>query len=59
MMLDEHRTPRRFWAEVINNAYHVSSRIFLRVFLIKTSYELQDCHPRFAISGCLAIDALC
>jgi transposase InsO family protein len=29
MMLDEHRTPRRFWAEAINIVCHVSNRIFL------------------------------
>jgi hypothetical protein len=29
MMFDEHRTPRRFWAESINIACHVSNRIFL------------------------------
>jgi transposase InsO family protein len=40
-MLDEHRTPRRFWAEAINTACHVSNHIFLRAFLNKTSYELQ------------------
>jgi transposase InsO family protein len=28
-MLDEHRTPRSFWAEAINTACHVSNRIFL------------------------------
>jgi hypothetical protein len=39
-MLDEHRTPRRFWAEAINTTYHVSKCIFLRAFLNKTSYEL-------------------
>jgi transposase InsO family protein len=40
MMLDEHRTPRRFWAEAINTACHVSNCIFLQAFLNKTSYEL-------------------
>jgi transposase InsO family protein len=28
-MLDEHRTPRRYWAEAINIVCHVSNRIFL------------------------------
>jgi hypothetical protein len=41
MMLDEYRTPRRFWAEAMNTACHVSNRIFLRAFLNKNSYELQ------------------
>jgi hypothetical protein len=26
-MLDEHRTPRRFWAEAVNTACYVSNRI--------------------------------
>jgi hypothetical protein len=30
-MLDEHRTPRRFWAEAMNTAWYVSNRIYLRV----------------------------
>ena len=29
MMLDEHRTPRRFWAEVVNIACYIANRIFL------------------------------
>ena len=37
-MLDEHRTPRRFWAEAVNTACYVSNRIFLRAYLGKTSY---------------------
>jgi transposase InsO family protein len=28
-MLDEHRTPRRFWVEAVNSACYVSNRIFL------------------------------
>src|SRR5579859_5107045 len=39
-MLDEHRTPRRYWAEAVNTACYVANRIFLRAFLKKTSYEL-------------------
>jgi hypothetical protein len=27
-MLDEHRTPRRYWAEAVNTACHVGNRIF-------------------------------
>jgi hypothetical protein len=30
-MLDEHRTPRRFWAEAVNTSCYVSNRIYLRV----------------------------
>ncbi|WVZ97134.1 LOW QUALITY PROTEIN: hypothetical protein U9M48_042689 [Paspalum notatum var. saurae] len=40
-MLDEHRTPRRFWAEAMNMACYIANRIFLRAFLGKTSYELR------------------
>jgi hypothetical protein len=39
-MLDKHRTPRRYWLEAVNTACHVGNRIFLRVFLNKTCYEL-------------------
>ena len=39
-MLDEHRTPRKYWAEAVNTACYVSNRIFLRVFVHKT-YELR------------------
>jgi hypothetical protein len=55
-MLDEHRTPRRFWAEAINIACHVSNPIFLRAFLNKTSYGLQFGWPlkvnHFRVFGC-------
>jgi hypothetical protein len=55
-MLDEHRTPRRFGAEVVNTACYVSNRIYLRVHKKKTCYELM--HGRtpkvshFHVSGC-------
>jgi hypothetical protein len=39
-MLDEHRTPRMFWAEAVNTACYVSNRIYLRVSKKKTCYEL-------------------
>jgi hypothetical protein len=39
-MLDEHRTPRRYWAKAVNTAWHVGNQIFLRAFLNKTCYEL-------------------
>jgi hypothetical protein len=55
-MLDEHRTPRRYWAEVINTVCHVSNRIFLQAFLKKTSYELRFRRPpkvsHFRVFGC-------
>ncbi|WVZ88848.1 hypothetical protein U9M48_035316 [Paspalum notatum var. saurae] len=40
-MLDEHRSPRHFWAEALNTACYIVNRIFLRAFLGKTSYELR------------------
>jgi hypothetical protein len=56
MMLDEHRTPRRFWDEVVNIAYYVSNRIYLRVHKKKTCYELMHgCTPKvshFHVFGC-------
>ncbi|KAJ1253863.1 hypothetical protein BS78_K165300 [Paspalum vaginatum] len=41
MMLDEHRTPRRFWAKAMNTACYIANHIFLRAFLGNTSYELR------------------
>jgi transposase InsO family protein len=56
MMLDEHRTPRRFWVEAVNTACYVSSRIYLRVHKKKTCYELMHGHTpkvsHFHVFGC-------
>jgi hypothetical protein len=55
MMLDGHRTPRRFWPEALNIVCYVSKRIYLRVQK-KTCYEL--IHGRtpkvshFQVFGC-------
>jgi hypothetical protein len=55
-MLDEHRTPRMFWAEAVNTACYVSNRIYLRVHKKKSCYELM--HGRthkvshFHVFGC-------
>jgi hypothetical protein len=38
-MLDEHRTPRRFWADAISTACYISNRIFLRSILHLTLFE--------------------
>ena len=49
-MLDEHRTPRKYWVEAVNTACYVSNRIFLRAFMQRTSYELRfgrQCNTRF------------
>jgi hypothetical protein len=40
MMLDEHRTPRRFCAEIINTACYISNQIFLHSLLNLTPYKL-------------------
>jgi hypothetical protein len=45
-MLDEHRTPRRFWADTISTACYISNRIFLRSILHLTPFELHfGCKP--------------
>jgi hypothetical protein len=40
-MLDEHRTPRHFWANAISTACYISNRIFLRSILYLTPIELR------------------
>jgi hypothetical protein len=44
MMLDEHRTPRRFWADAISTACYIFNRIFLRSILHLTPFELRFGH---------------
>jgi hypothetical protein len=45
-MLDEHRTPRCFWADAISTACYISNRIFLRSILHLTAFELRfGCKP--------------
>jgi transposase InsO family protein len=39
-MLDEYKTPDRFWAEAINIACYSINRLYLHRILKKTSYEL-------------------
>jgi hypothetical protein len=41
MMLDEHMTPRRFWANAISIACYISNRIFLRSILHLIPFELR------------------
>jgi hypothetical protein len=41
MMLDEHRTPRRCWADAISTACYISNRIFLRSILHLTPFNLR------------------
>jgi hypothetical protein len=46
MMLDEHRTPRRFWADAISTTCYISNQIFLRSILHLTPFELRfGCKP--------------
>jgi hypothetical protein len=40
-MVDEHRTPRRFWTDAISIACYISNRIFLRSILHLTPFELR------------------
>jgi hypothetical protein len=45
-ILDEHRTPRRFWADAISTACYISNRIFLRSILHLTPFDLHfGCKP--------------
>jgi transposase InsO family protein len=39
-MLDEYKTPNRFWTEAINTACYFINRLYLHRILKKTSYEL-------------------
>jgi transposase InsO family protein len=39
-MLDEYKTPDRFWAKVINTACYSINRLYLHRIFKKTSYEL-------------------
>jgi transposase InsO family protein len=39
-MLDEYKTPDRFWAEAINTACYSINQFYLHRILKKTSYEL-------------------
>jgi hypothetical protein len=40
IMLDEHRTHRRFWADAISTACYISNRIFMHSILNLTPLEL-------------------
>jgi hypothetical protein len=40
-ILDEHGTPRRFWADAISTTCYVANRIFLCTILLLTPFELQ------------------
>jgi hypothetical protein len=40
-MLDEHRTPRHFWANAISTACYISNRIFLHSIMYLSPFELR------------------
>jgi hypothetical protein len=40
-MLNEHRTPRRFWVDAISTTCYISNQIFLRLILHLTPFELR------------------
>jgi hypothetical protein len=45
-MLDEHRTPRHFWAHAISTACYISNQIFLHSILHMTPFEHRfGCKP--------------
>jgi hypothetical protein len=46
-MLDEHRTPRCFWADAISTTCYISNRIFLRSILHLTPFELRFGHKPY------------
>jgi hypothetical protein len=56
MMLDEHRTPMRFWADAISTTFYIYNRIFLHSILHLTPFELRfGCKPsvsHFRLFGC-------
>jgi hypothetical protein len=46
MMLDEHGTPRRFWADAISTACYISNQIFLLFIMHLTPFDLRfGCKP--------------
>jgi hypothetical protein len=49
MMLEEHKTPRRFWADALSTACYMSNQIFLHSILNLTHFELRFGH-RLSIS---------
>jgi hypothetical protein len=46
MMLNEHKTHRRFWTDAISTVYYISNQIFLCSILNLTPFELRfRCKP--------------
>jgi hypothetical protein len=46
-MLDEHRTPRCFWADAISTTCYISNQIFLRSIMHLTPFELRFGHKPY------------
>ncbi|RDX90370.1 hypothetical protein CR513_27777, partial [Mucuna pruriens] len=40
IMLSDHSTPKHFWDEVVNTTCYLQNKIYIRVVLEKTQYEL-------------------
>jgi transposase InsO family protein len=58
-MLDEYKTPDRFWAEAINTACYSINQLYLHRILKKTSYELLTVKsPMFHILESLVANVL-
>jgi transposase InsO family protein len=58
-ILDEYKTPDRFWAEAINTACYSINRLYLHRILKKTSYELlTGKNPNFHILKSLVANVL-
>jgi transposase InsO family protein len=58
-LLDEYKTPDRFWAEAINTAYYSINQLYLHRILKKISYELlTGKSPMFLILESLGANAL-
>jgi hypothetical protein len=58
-MLDEYKTPDRFWDEAINIACCSINRLYIHRKLKKTSYELlTGKNPMFHILESLGVNAL-
>jgi hypothetical protein len=52
MMLDEHRTPRRFWDDAISTACYISNQIFMCSILHLTHFGCKPSVSHFRPFGC-------
>jgi hypothetical protein len=58
MMLDEHKTLRRFWADAISTAYYIFNQIFWDSILNLTLFELRFRH-KTSVSHLRTFDCKC